>query len=87
MLNNRLFCLFEMCFEKKESPDLLRKVRGFLVGYYTIARNVRELQPVGIVAQRWINYTIARNVRELQRLGNGIKKCCHYTIARNVRVL
>ena len=66
MLNNRLFCLFEMCFEKKASPDLLRKVRGFLVGYYTIARNVRELQLAGVVSAIFSHYTIARNVRELQ---------------------
>ena len=34
---------------------------------YTLARNIRELQPNAAVADHVADYTLARNIRELQR--------------------
>ena len=38
---------------------------GFHSRYYTLARNIRELQPPATKIEEILHYTLARNIREL----------------------
>ena len=55
--------------------------------YYTLERDVRELQPWWNVVMVFVNYTLERDVRELQlcRLRNF--EVYDYTLERDVREL
>ena len=55
--------------------------------YYTTTRNIRELQPSGVVSVNRSNYTTTRNIRELQLYMLIGRRSVYYTTTRNIREL
>ena len=55
--------------------------------YYTLERDVRELQQIIISAVARIHYTLERDVRELQPHPRHAVLVLHYTLERDVREL
>ena len=54
--------------------------------YYTLARNIRELQLQRKNTEIRKDYTLARNIRELQQRRLGRELGSHYTLARTIRI-
>ena len=55
--------------------------------YYTLARNIRELQLGELQFISCSYYTLARNIRELQPTRECCRRTSYYTLARNIREL
>ena len=57
--------------------------------HYTLARDIRELQPYKAYERKMADYTLARDIRELQHVQVTSKDTgqLNYTLARDIREL